>query len=654
LGYWLGVGRLPYSAQEARSILEPVYARFRAAGDVAGRYLSWCAIVDTFVFEWNDFTPLDRWLEEADNLGASPPPNNDIAQRFAGAMFMASMNRRPAREFVLPWEEQVQDIVLHHSNLEMRTTFGNHLILYKTWITGDLARAETILRTLRPLVQVPGTSALVKMTFGTMTGAYLWRSGDGDGCLHEVETALTQGHAQGVHLWDGLLYSQALFALMTNDRWDEAQDYLARLEALLPHARPLERMMYHYFRGWFALAHHDSNSAVHHGEIASELAAVAGASFPLAIMRLAWALCLYHVGERQHARSLVARARDAGLVMGSQTVIYQAALAEAEFALDEGRTADVVDALRGLLAVAHACGIRAHGWWRSSLMARLYALALDHGIEPDYVRAVIRQRRLAPPRDGLAPAAWPFPIKLYTFGRFGLVRDDASLESSGRAQKKGLDLLKALVALGGREVSEQKLCDLLWPDAEADDARANLKMTLHRLRAHVGHEAVVVRESRFSLDPHHCWVDVWAFERVVGALLVSGPTLSCAELTYLGEQLLQLYRGAFLAQDDGNYTLLTRERLRAKWMRALAAVAEGLQRVGEHDQALRWYERGMATEPLGEPFYQGYMRACLSLRRAAEGLALYERLRRLLAGQLQIPPSPETETLALALRESGA
>jgi DNA-binding SARP family transcriptional activator len=60
--------------------------------------------------------------------------------------------------------------------------------------------------------------------------------------------------------------------------------------------------------------------------------------------------------------------------------------------------------------------------------------------------------------------------------------------------------------------------------------------------------------------------------------------------------------------------------------------------------------RGIEIEPLAEPFYQGLMRACLALRQLAEGLEVYERCRKLLAAELRVAPSPETEALAKRLR----
>ena len=48
-------------------------------------------------------------------------------------------------------------------------------------------------------------------------------------------------------------------------------------------------------------------------------------------------------------------------------------------------------------------------------------------------------------------------MKVYTLGRFGLVVDGKVLPSARKTRQKPLLLLKALIALGGREVPEEQL-----------------------------------------------------------------------------------------------------------------------------------------------------------------------------------------------------
>jgi DNA-binding SARP family transcriptional activator len=207
-------------------------------------------------------------------------------------------------------------------------------------------------------------------------------------------------------------------------------------------------------------------------------------------------------------------------------------------------------------------------------MARLLSRALEHGIEVDYVREVVKKRNLLPPEDAAAPDLWPYPLKLYTLGRFSLLVDDKPLKFTGKSQKKPLELLKALVAFGGREVNETRLAEALWPDAEGDTATQALATTLHRLRKLIGENTIERQEGRLSLDPRHVWVDAWAFERSLSELDQICQKNDAGKLQPLSTRFFTLYRGPFLKDEPDSPWLLTmRERLRAKFLRALESAA---------------------------------------------------------------------------------
>lgn len=253
--------------------------------------------------------------------------------------------------------------------------------------------------------------------------------------------------------------------------------------------------------------------------------------------------------------------------------------------------------------------------------------------------------RVKPPQEGRAR---PWPLKIYTLGRFSVVRDGKPVPLSRKGQKKPLDLLRALISYGARDVSEEKLAEMLWPDADGDAAKVSLKTTLHRLRGLVGHEPIVVAEGKLTLDAHHCWVDVWALERRLSQLL-EAPLAAIAAGDE--QQLLALYHGPFLHDDDLPYALSTRERLRSKFLRAMDHVAQGLCAMRACDAALLCFQKGIEVDPLAERFYRGLMECYGCLQRPAEGLEVYEHCRQTLARELGVAPSAETEALAKALRE---
>ncbi len=185
-------------------------------------------------------------------------------------------------------------------------------------------------------------------------------------------------------------------------------------------------------------------------------------------------------------------------------------------ALESGSAARCHRLLRIALALGRKEGYVSIPFLTPQMLPRLCAEALDVGIELDYVRYIIRKRDLKPPLDAALSEHWPWPVKITTFGGLTLRIDDEPVRWPRKAQHKPIDLLRALVAYGGRGVPSCRLIDELWPEAEGDAATRSLKTTLHRLRKLLGREdAVQLRDGQISLNPTCVWVDRWAFEQVL-------------------------------------------------------------------------------------------------------------------------------------------
>jgi len=119
--------------------------------------------------------------------------------------------------------------------------------------------------------------------------------------------------------------------------------------------------------------------------------------------------------------------------------------------LSAGNEREAVEKLREGMALGRERGYVVHPWigWRRDVMARLAALALENGIELDHVRAQVRANRLLRPETPAALDAWPWPVRIHTLGEFELWRLDERVAFARKVQRKPLELLQALIALGG-------------------------------------------------------------------------------------------------------------------------------------------------------------------------------------------------------------
>jgi DNA-binding SARP family transcriptional activator len=288
------------------------------------------------------------------------------------------------------------------------------------------------------------------------------------------------------------------------------------------------------------------------------------------------------------------------------------------------------------------------GWCRE-FMARRLDRALILGIDVEFARGLIRRRKLQPPATAIGLETWPWVVRIRALGRFALERQGARLAVGEGAAARPLALLRALIALGGRDVEDAKIAELLWPEAEGDRAHRSLKVNVHRLRRMLGDQCLNWSEGRLSLDSRHVWIDVWAMERVLGALEAALAAQSHDEISALAAKALSLCRGTLLRDDSNPWTLAARERLRARFLRVVGGASEALIEHGKAGDALRCCEKAIEIDPIGERFYQGLIRCHLELGQKADGLAAYGRCRDALARELQIAPSAKTEALRSAL-----
>jgi DNA-binding response OmpR family regulator len=255
-----------------------------------------------------------------------------------------------------------------------------------------------------------------------------------------------------------------------------------------------------------------------------------------------------------------------------------------------------------------------------------------------------------------ADAKEPYcPLKIYTLGQFALVRDGQPVVFSRKVQKRPLDLLKVLIAQGGSRADTASLIEALWPDAEGDSAKVSFDSNLHRLRKLLDlNDVLLLSEGKLSLDRAKCWVDVWAFDELVGRVeraahhpddaLQADP----AETT---RDLLRLYAGHFIEKESQEpWAVAARDRLRAKFVRAVGTLGARLEERRAWDQAATLYARALELDNLAEGLYRRLMIAYRELGENAEAVQVYRRCRDMLSIVLSIAPSAETEAVRATLR----
>jgi DNA-binding SARP family transcriptional activator len=435
-----------------------------------------------------------------------------------------------------------------------------------------------------------------------------------------------------------------------------AKRFLDRMAASTLEAKPWEASFYHRLAGSEALNRGDMAQAIFHSDRCLALCEEAGNPWAEALAHLQRAFVLQWKREPGVALRHLDCASRLGKASGMEFVRFACNLAAAWFSLCNGDEGSALPHLREGLCSGREKGYVDIYLWCPGMLERIAAEALDKGIEPDYVRELIRKNALLPDVTIQNTERWPWPIRIYTLGTFELIREGRPLPPSHKGQQRPLQMLKALVSMGGRNVSEEQMTDVLWPDAEGDLAHQSFTTTLSRLRHLLGEEkAIVLREGRLALDTRYCWVDVFAFESLlaqVDAAPVDGAARPDGKRARrIAEQAMSLYKGPFLEGEVSSPRIMAaRERLRSKFLRAVGFLGRSLEREGKWTEAIACYRRGLEVDDLAEGFYQRLMICHSRLGQTAEAVVVYNRCHKALTGVLGIPPSPETEAVRKSLR----
>ena len=271
------------------------------------------------------------------------------------------------------------------------------------------------------------------------------------------------------------------------------------------------------------------------------------------------------------------------------------------------------------------------------------------------MQEIIRKHNLIPDKSPLHVENWPWALKIFTLGRFALVRDGRPVRFSGKAQEKPLSMLKALIAFGGRDVREDRIADALWPEADGDMMHRCFATTLYRLRKLIGiHKALELRDGRLTLDQRYCWVDVWAFERILGEAdrtwRKGANRCDITEAVELIQRAIEIYHGNFLSGETGEpWEIAFYERLRSKFLRGVDKLGHHWESIGEWGKAMECYQRGMEVDATAEELYGRLMACYHRLGRRTEAISLYDRLQRILSATLGIEPSTEIEAICRSL-----
>jgi LuxR family transcriptional regulator, maltose regulon positive regulatory protein len=656
LDYWQGVASMIDDEARATAHFERAHAGFTAAGDAAAGCLTAAQAFLAIHMSWDTHVGAIPWIKRLDqspSSAASLMPGDRL--RVSTALLRAAAmgeTYRADEQAVATHVENALAMLEDRSNgidandrLVAADTLQEHALF-----TAAPALFERTVAAITPYLADRALTAWARchwlISFGTVSGRrYPYRR---TGFPYEnANEALQEAWATSHREQLPNLRFAATSALINISRvlGDDGttEALVTRLVAECNPAHPIQvnirmgqRSAQLACKGRYAEALVDALAA---------LEAAAQAKMPLSEWWTDWlneAQILIGMGHCDDAAALMREHEHKFTGVYQQAIRIVAASAELWAARRDGAP-DYVDRLRACMA-----DIKAMGWVNYMtaiplVVSEIWADALEHGIEREFIAPAIRRRRLTAP--ALYAPSWPWPVRVRVLGRLEIERDDVPVTLGAKAPMKPLELLKVLAAAPQHKVDVNQVQGWLWPESSDAAAKDALGVALHRLRKLLGSdEAITLSAGKLQLSAKHVWIDAAAFESWLDEAqrkLDDGREAPSASV--LAERLFADYRGRLFGDDEPTaWSIGPRERLHGKFLQLVNSLGRFYEVRKDWAGARRIYERGLAQDQLAEEFYRGMIRGDIAVGELAGARRTFRRCKEVLSLVLGVAPGPDT------------
>ena len=666
--YWRGMCRMPFVLTESREYFEKAFSLFRERRDASGVYLAWSGVVESFIQEL-DLSRMDPWIGLLEVLMKEYPafPSPQIEGHVTTSMFIALSMRMPWHPAFDIWRDKAVALLDSDAEATLRMLCGFYLLIHLL-VVGDVALCERVMSRMRVIIgSNKNVSPLAYITAKFGDSWLAWQACSYERALKTMNEGLQKSSDSGVHRWDYLLLMMGVLASLLSGDVRMSKELLGKMSLALEYGRPLDKFYYYWLASWHSMLDNDIQGAISLSSTALELVTKVNVLGGEARGRLVHAHYLHITGKYKEAKKHIEKCRALGQKMKGYIIIFYCDLKSSSIAFSEGDEEAGLKYLRDAMSLGRENGYAAFDFviLQQEELAYLCIKALEAGIEPDFVTEMIRKRKLVPETPPLHVENWPWPVKIFTLGHFEIIREGKPIQFASKVQKKPLEMLKVLISFGSTNVSEERISDALWPEADGDTARLSFKTTLHRLRQLLGGEEFIkFKDGRMSMDRHTCWVDVWSFENLAedaeflrrelesAGRISSRQDRNTEKYVRLLEKAIAMYHNHYLGDEsDRPWATSFKERMRNKFLHLVGLIGDywTKQQTSDSQSALQnaiaCYHRGLEIDSLAEEFYQKLMICNGKLGRKSEVAKIYKRCQDTLLESLGVEPSEETNKI---------
>lgn len=248
------------------------------------------------------------------------------------------------------------------------------------------------------------------------------------------------------------------------------------------------------------------------------------------------------------------------------------------------------------------------------------------------------------------------PVRVSLVGPIGLEGPTGVLDERALGGRQGRVVFAVLVSARHRPVPKEELAEALWPKELPASWQAALRGVVTKVRSALtgaGLDGANAIRSAFgcyqlALAPDAI-VDLDAAAGAVEAAEAALSQGNARRARALAESAAAITSQPFLAGEEGPFPDRIRRQLAALHLRGLEVLGRADLAVEDVGAAVGAAEAALGVEPFRESAHRLLMSAYAAAGSRGEALRAYERCRLLLAEELGVRPSAETEEAYRAL-----
>lgn len=268
------------------------------------------------------------------------------------------------------------------------------------------------------------------------------------------------------------------------------------------------------------------------------------------------------------------------------------------------------------------------------------------------IQAVLTKTATADRAEAGAP-----PVSIYAFGKFRVFCGGREVGDENWKTRKSKYLFAYLACQNERDVPDEKLMELFWPDHDPDKARQNLYSALSHIRKALEgylpeYDKVVVSQKGFYRinATLHYTVDVREFERYYEAGSQAARAGNVDEAVGSFQRAEALYQGEFLEGYYSDWALNYRDDYERKYQDLLNRLMTHFAQKGRSQVVTDYCQKLLSLDPCDQEAHLHLMKAYVALGKPEQAVRQYQQCCQVLKNELNLSASPEIASLYLSIK----